>query len=88
MSQCVKSVQAHNGRVSALSYMPVLDRSNVSLVMSAHKSISKSKLRWVHIHDKYYFKTLKLQTTNKTIKKIFYLIRIEFFFVDHNGETF
>ena len=47
MSQCVKSLQAHNGRVSSLSFMPLLDKSNVNLVMSAHKSISKSKLRLV-----------------------------------------
>jgi len=40
-----KSLQAHNGKISALSYKPRIDKMNVSQVMSAVKSTSKSRLR-------------------------------------------
>jgi hypothetical protein len=40
-----KTFQAHTGRVTSLAYKPKIDRMNVSQVMSAVKSTSKSKLR-------------------------------------------
>lgn len=38
-------IQAQNGKVASLSYRPRIDKVNVSQVMSAVKSASKSKLR-------------------------------------------